>query len=602
MSASRNEVGEKRRQKVAAQEEKRLAKEAEQRAKEDAKQRKAEEQEEKRRAREAEQRAKDDAKQRKAEEQEEKRRVKEAEQRAKEDAKQRKAEEQAKKERSQLRLSAFFPDSKSSPPKPRHPSVTSTVNDLPLDLTASSHQPHISSQPRISRSPSIAEDSSTMAPQTDFRRHFKPQFLKPGMTIAPTNRFLTARGLVHISNALDQTVLKQTGFGAPGVDDKTARQQRLAEFRSNAGWRAEYPPVPTAKEVVLAFQRSAERPQTTAAGEVKREELEEDPMDLLDALPVKHLSFHDTRRPAYRGTFSKRPPGPSKLRRGTNPFEKALPEVDYDHDSDAEWEPEPEDAEELMSEGDDEMDTDNDADMAGFLDDTEVDMKAFGPNKRRIVDGDLVPFSTGLWWEDARGVPRPANPEDAASGIKMRSFKIEIINDRIRGPIDPFSTAYWPSVPAPMSTQINALTEAELPGQGFYPTHPSRKMPSIAPPSLATGLASKIPKTIVARRVSHDGNPKKRRLTVTASDAGVTGGRGDTMWKGGKVTLNAATLDAIKARIHDSNLTKIGLVENLRKIFPNIYRDVVYEIVGTVAERIGRHEAEKRWRIRAEWQ
>ncbi len=419
-----------------------------------------------------------------------------------------------------------------------------------------------------------------MAPQSYFHRHFKPFQVKPGVTMAPPNPFVSARGLVYIANSLDQTVLNQTGYGEPGMDDETARQARLSELRALAGWRDKYRAPPTAKEVVLAFQRSAEGFKN-GSSEVKKES-ETDPMDLLDALPIKYISFHDSRRPPYVGTFSKRPPPNSALRWGKNPFKKDLPGVDYDHDSDAEWELEQGDGEELMSEGDDEMDIDADADMAGFLDDTEGDMKSFDRSHGRIVNGDLVPFSSGLWWEDVHGTPRPVNPEDAESGIDMNKYKLEVINgrnsftqdpfvsltrmlDRIQGPIDPFSTAYWDGDPAPAASatmQITALADSDLPGQGFYPQNPSRNHPSIVPLGLTTGLPSTAPSDR-ALRVSRGGKLKTQRLTLNDSDIDVSG-RGETRWKDGKITLSPGLLNGIIGKIRGSNLKKAGLVENLK--------------------------------------
>jgi chromatin assembly factor 1 subunit A len=54
--------------------------------------------------------------------------------------------------------------------------------------------------------------------------------------------------------------------------------------------------------------------------------------------------------------------------------------------------------------------------MDDFMDDDATD------NKRHMITGDLKPISTGLCWEDAKGVSSLANQE---SYVDLESMKID---------------------------------------------------------------------------------------------------------------------------------------------------------------------------------
>lgn len=138
---------------------------------------------------------------------------------------------------------------------------------------------------------------------------------------------------------------------------------------------------------------------------------------LLNALPRKHLHFATDIRPPYSGTFTRIPPENSGLRKGRNPFQPVLPNVDYDYDSEAEWvapeEGEEEDGEDLLSElGDeeDEEDIEDEDEMEEFLDDEDDGVK-----RRAGALCPLLPFSSGLCWEDGRG----RNEKKELQGLKL---------------------------------------------------------------------------------------------------------------------------------------------------------------------------------------
>lgn len=52
-----------------------------------------------------------------------------------------------------------------------------------------------------------------------------------------------------------------------------------------------------------------------------------------------------------------------------------------------------------------------------------------------------------------------------------------------------------------------------------------------------------------------------------------------------------------KAAIDGSDLTKIALIEHLKKNFPKLKKGSIIATLGAVAERVGTKEAEKKWRL-----
>jgi chromatin assembly factor 1 subunit A len=52
---------------------------------------------------------------------------------------------------------------------------------------------------------------------------------------------------------------------------------------------------------------------------------------------------------------------------------------------------------------------------------------------------------------------------------------------------------------------------------------------------------------------------------------------------------------AFKAEVQGKDLTKIGMVEALKKVFPKIPKDAITNTLSVVAARVGPTEKEKRW-------
>jgi chromatin assembly factor 1 subunit A len=155
-----------------------------------------------------------------------------------------------------------------------------------------------------------------------------------------------------------------------------------------------------------------------------------DPLDLLKQIPMKYLHFPRDVRPPYYGTYTKPHTQHEELKLARNPFSRTLRDCNYDYDSEAEWD-EPEEGEDLDSEGDDDLDDEVEDEFDGFLDDDEDHQL-----KRRHISGDLEPISTGLCWQDARGVSR-LNDGSGAISTEFKEFEIGFLLGMLTYP--PFS-------------------------------------------------------------------------------------------------------------------------------------------------------------------
>ena len=62
-----------------------------------------------------------------------------------------------------------------------------------------------------------------------------------------------------------------------------------------------------------------------------------------------------------------------------------------------------------------------------------------------------------------------------------------------------------------------------------------------------------------------------------------------------KRTVPANLLPEFKATVEGSDLTKIGMIEALKKKFPKVPKDALTNTLTEVAQRIGPSASEKRW-------
>ncbi|KAJ6034687.1 uncharacterized protein N7446_009441 [Penicillium canescens] len=260
------------------------------------------------------------------------------------------------------------------------------------------------------------------------------------------------------------------------------------------------------------------------------------PEDLLRRVPMKSLKFGEDIRPPYQGTYTRRVSASSAKRLSRNPYYRGLPDTDYDYDSEAEWE-EPEEGEELDSEEEEEGSDDGDDDLDGFLDD-EDDAPADG--KRRLIVGDLEPVCSGIQW--------------AANGVdpELQVYQIQTISDAVKFPIDPFSTAYWEK-----SKQAPAAKRTAVPGASGRPT----------------GLD-------VFRVPAVPGGPAGTALPPNSK---------------AKRPFPPEQLGEFKEAVEGNDLSKIGLVEILKKRFPKVSKETLKATLDLVAVRVGEREADKKW-------
>ncbi|KAJ5795008.1 hypothetical protein N7457_001607 [Penicillium paradoxum] len=256
-----------------------------------------------------------------------------------------------------------------------------------------------------------------------------------------------------------------------------------------------------------------------------------DPRDLLRKITMKSLKFGEDIRPPYQGTYTRQVPESSVRRLARNPYFRGLPDTNYDYDSEAEWE-EPEEGEELDSEEEDEGSDEGEDDLDGFLDDED---DALAEGKRRLIVGDLEPVSTGIKW--------------AANGVdpEMQVYQIETISDAVKFPIDPFSTAYWEKPKSVDQAPAKVRFAAAI--DGF-----------LVPAVPGAPAAAAVPPTSKAKR-----------------------------------PFPPDQLAEFKEAVEGSDLSKIGLVEILKKRFPKVSKETLKATLDQVAVRVGQKEVDKKW-------
>ncbi|KAI9802326.1 MAG: hypothetical protein M1833_001832 [Piccolia ochrophora] len=529
----------------------RQKKEEEKQAKDGERRKRDEEKEEKRKL-------KDEEKRRRDEEAEERRSIKEEEKKRKEEEKQKLEDEKRKKERSQMRLNAFFPSRTKAEPVDCSNSAAATtlmpteesdqsLSALPLPTTPSPQKPI--SSPRTTQ-------------RTEFERAFPPFFVQSHVSLAPTNRFSRdAEGKRAVTNLIDAAMSQpQLNPDARSTNKKFSIAE-LCHLPPHKSCKRTLPQLPTIKEIISQRQGTADRPVDLSLNSNTSTLLSSS--NKLALVPIKYLQYAEDVRPPYRGTFTKRPTRLSGLATGRNPFLRSLPKMNYDYDSEAEWEePDPEDGEDLDSEGEEEAGSDEEGDdMEGFLDDENSgDGSANAASKRRQIIGELEPSCSGLCWEDYSRDQGVYGSEKA--NFDLGQYRMELILEDLKTPIDPFSTKYWHQLPS---------TSASTTNQG-----------------------DKLHKIGSARNAM---DPPRIPLQTSGISSGTLHTFGSVNAKLPRRLIAQEQLEEFKLAIAGSDLTKAGLVEVLKKKFPKTSKDVIKDTLNAVASRVGVKEADKRWII-----
>ena len=287
----------------------------------------------------------------------------------------------------------------------------STLSKDPLDQISVTAEP---------RKEGVEKHLQSLTPPkqilSDYRRTFL-EFQPPSHTVlAPiTTTHSESTSKIGSSDGLD----KMLALGSDeAIDlDVASIQSRLSAYSSNSEDRVLVP----VKEIIAQIQGTSLHPiDLTTTQDLT---LIQNPTELLKAISVKHLHFHEDVRPPYHGTYTQ-VTSPRKLRKiARNPFRRLRHDTDYDYESEAEWE-EPEEGEDLESEGEDDTESlDGPDDMEGFLDDE--DTSDLAKSKRRLISGDLAPLSTGLCWVDQDGkLTRPQRDEHS---VDFREYRMGLL-------------------------------------------------------------------------------------------------------------------------------------------------------------------------------
>ncbi|KAI9795689.1 MAG: hypothetical protein M1825_001263 [Sarcosagium campestre] len=537
----------------------RAKREEERRIKEEDRRRKDDEREGKKKLKEIERRKRE-------QDLDEKKRQKDEEKRLKEDEKLRAEEEKRKKEKAQLRLNSFF----SSKPK-------SDATDAAHNIDATGNVPSVSSTIdddgalKDGQLASAREKGSSLhgtSAHTDFKSTFPPFYLQSNVVLAPYNRFgRDADSATIACNHIDTAIQGNSQRTSSPIEHRGINMIELCHIPPRKVNRKPLPPTLTVKEVIARVNDPAhlsnDSPKVPSLASTRQRTPAED----LKSIPIKYLRYAEDFRPPYRGTFTQLPVESSGLRKGRNPFQRALPHINYDYDSEAEWEePDPEDGEDLNSEGEEENGSDDGADeMDGFLDDDDdmPDAPANAASKRRLVVGALEPVCSGLVW-DTGSRTRTEHMEDSTPNLRM--YRMEVMQENLKLPVDPFSTSYWSPPPRQAMTPVvvTPAPEAAATSTTTAMKPPRAPLYTISRPNGNT--ASSLPLPVIPK-------VQNKRL------------------------IEPELLEDFKMAVKGSDLTKAGLIEVLKKRFPKASKDAIKTTLGVIAARVGAKEADKRWTI-----
>lgn len=498
-----------------------------------------------------------------------------AEEKAKKEAdKREKEEEKAKKARvslallearhlltcvkSQMKLNAFFVKPKVTAGS-AEPSVVDSIPDSTLQPIS---LPSDKSGAITNATPPSPQKSIQKSAHSDYERCFLPFSLASHAILAPTNAFMQDTEKL---NAARTRLDKLCGKDTAGLVPLTINTLKVS--LPDCGPRGSR--TATIAEVVKRVHGSPDR-----RIDLNRESgTDQQPLEMLKAIPMKYLHFGEDVRPPYYGTYTKSYPDATARRIARNAVSRIRQDTNYDYDSEAEWE-EPEEGEDLDSEGEDDVEEEGDDDLDGFLDDDDDPQL-----KRRMLSGDLMPVSTGLCWEDGKGVSI-LNDGSGAICTELKDFRMEFLLgesshktrlmhantavDPYPQSIDPFSTSYWTPLEH-TSTSTAATTHKAASSNGLM--NPPPRVPLTQ--RTMNGLLNTLNSNSTPCTATKTALPKK--------------------------TVPDDQLPAFKAEIEGKDLTKIGMIEALKKAFPKLPKAAITNTLSTVAARVGPTEKEKRW-------
>jgi chromatin assembly factor 1 subunit A len=440
-------------------------------------------------------------------------------------------------EQSQMKLNAFFVKPKAGS-SPGQAVVASSQNPTTTSISLSS-----TSGVNTNLTPPSPQKNIVKNAQSDYERYFLPFNLPPHTILASTNPLLDDPERLEAARTRMENLI--------AGKSTTAETDTLESLVSSLPKRIQ--PVhrtATIAEVVERVNGSSNHPIDLTVSR--------SPLEMLRDIPMKYIHFCKDVRPPYYGTYTRPYTDVEASRLARNPLARIRQDTDYDYDSEAEWD-EPEEGEDLDSDGEDDNEEDAEDDMDGFLDDEEDPQL-----KRRLISGDLVPVSTGLCWQDVDGVSRINDGSDAIC-TDFKGFTMGFLLDPQMSSIDPFSTSYWEPDPA--------------------------TNPSTAPVSKKNNLAKSAMNSPRVPLVQRSMNGLLNTLNgPQKSTAGTS-----TKPAKAKRLVPTEQLPDFKAEIEGKDLTKIGMIEALKKVFPKLPKDAISNTLSLVAARVGPTEKEKRW-------
>jgi chromatin assembly factor 1 subunit A len=206
--------------------------------------------------------------------------------------------------------------------------------------------------------------------------------------------------------------------------------------------------------------------------------------------------------------------------------------------------------------------------MGDFLDDEDEIAR------RRVIAADVEPVCTGLCWE-GEGV------DHTVAGINLALYRMDVLSDDTRLPIDPYSAAHW----ANSNNKTTPLKPKAFDGETAAPSMQPPRLPLMT----VTNTYNSPTKTAFdnlnsgLRAAPGQENAVIRVQTKAASQ------------KKPIKTFPPELLPEFKAAVSGSDLNKVAIIEILKKQFGQCSKDTIKATLETVAVRQGVKEADKRW-------
>ena len=171
--------------------------------------------------------------------------------------------------------------------------------------------------------------------------------------------------------------------------------------------------------------------------------------------------------------------------------------------------------------------------------------------------------------------------------MRYSALKLTEIDTPMRS-IDPFSTSYWES---PKQKAMDP---------------PRQPLNTMNPPNTAAPLNASVLKSFFtpASALSSQSSPLNQQsaslsASTAASNSATSSDTVDAKTQKPKKLMPEEDMAAFKAEIEGSDLSKVGLIEVLKKKFPGRSGAAIKASLELVAKRVGAKEVDKRWVVGA---